>query len=363
MIRDSFVGDDNIMLPVTFDYKGGRSGNLKSQLLLTSATSLVVVLASLVIFSMTSKTLELRFVYFIFLLIVYAVFLRFFVFKEKRYRRYIEDVEAVNKKDSFGQNATSNTYWSIFDISEDYPYECSYIDGRRGIFVALAKDIFVGKGDDIVTRHYDAVSDAYNTASRLQVDVISVDYMDEVGNDTRIKGLYGELAHSNNEGLKAFVGSLYKGLMDDMSNEFASYDVYCFVTGNRNLDLYRAMQSIVTELLNGNYVAYKVLDESAIRQLCGTLTNNENFSLIEAKERVLRVSSYRSFKPLFLVDENNNVIYFDEQGELQRDKVGSESSSEDASDIKYDNTEESEGAFSEYAESDSKDSEEEFNIF
>lgn len=358
MIRDSFVGDDNIMLPVTFDYKGGRSGNLKSQILVMSATSLVVILASLVIFSMSSKTLELRFVYFAILLVVYVIFLRFFIFKEKKYKDYLEGLEEVNKKDSSGQNATSNTYWSIFDISEEYPYECSYIDGRRSIFVALAKDIFVGKGEDVVTRHYDAVSDAYNTASRLQVDVVSIDYMDEVGNDTRIKGLYGELAHSTNEGLKAFVGSLYKGLMDDMSNEFASYDVYCFVTGNRSLDLYRAMQNIVSEMLNGNYVAYKVLDESAIRQLCGTLTNNEDFSLIEAKERVLRVSSYRSFKPLFLVDKDNKIIYFNEQGELQLDDESSEPSSVNNLSIEKADKE----VVSSY-ETGSKDSEEEFNIF
>lgn len=320
-MRDEFVGDSSIILPVTFDYRGGRSGNLKSSLLLLLVTLVVVVLASLVIFNMDSKEMYIRVLYFIGLLVLWVLFLRFFVFKEKMYKKYIESVLAVSSSalNAGEEDKTAAQYWGIFDISETYPYECYYVDGKRSIFVALSKDIFIGKGNGVISRHYDAVADAYNVASRNQVDLISIDYMDTVGNDTRIGGLYSDLANSRNEKLKSFVGSLYKGLIDNMEGEFASYDVYCIVTSNKNVELDKVLMRIVAELLEGNYVAYKVLNESAIRQLGAVLTNNEDFSLLEARDRVLRVNNYRSFKPMFVVDSNNNLRMIGDDGEFEEE--------------------------------------------
>lgn len=318
-MKDSFVGDDSIVLPVTFDYKGGRSGNLKSSVLVFVITLGAVILASIVIFSNDAKSLLVKLIYFFVLLLGWFFFLRFFVFKEKLYRGYIDSISKVSSKalNDGEEDVTSNSYWSIFDISDVYPYECYYVDGKRGIFVSLSKDIFIGKGDDVISKHYDAIANAYNVASRSQVDLVTIDYMDTVGNDTRIGNLYSELANSRNEKLKSFVGNLYKGLVDSMEGEFASYDVYCIITNNKSVELDKVMMRIVSELLEGNYVAYKVLDESALKQLCATLTNNEDFSLLEAKERVLRVSNYRSFKPLFVVDQNNVLKMINDKGEFE----------------------------------------------
>lgn len=315
MIRDTFVGDDSIMLPITFDYRGGRSGNIRGTIIAAGVSTLLAVLFSVLVFLMKSKTLTVRFLYFFGILAVYTFFMIRFVFKQNEYKGYLQEIDKLNGEErDEASNMTSNSYWGIFDISEEYPYICSYVDGKRAIFVSLIKDIFVGRGDSVITEHYDAVADACNLAARLKVSLVSVDYMDAVGNDTRINSLYDELGRCTNPTLKSFVGSLYKGLIDDMGGEFASYDVYCIVANNKTLDLGKAMLEIVTQLLEGNYVAYKVLDEGAIRQLCATLTNNDEFSLLEAKDRVLRVNSFGSFKPLFFIDSKSVIHYYDENG-------------------------------------------------
>ena len=334
MIRDEFVGDDSIVLPVTFDYKGGRAGNLKGSIIVVLVTFVAVVMLSVVIFKMGSKELYLRFIYFFILIITYVFFLRFAVFKEKLYKQYMESLSEVSSSaiKEGKEDKTSNFYWGIFDISDSYPYECYYVDGKRGIFVSLAKDIFIGKGEDVIAKHYDAVSNAFNVASRSQVDLVCIDYMDTVGNDTRMTGLYSELSYSRNEKLKSFVGSLYKGLIDSMEGEFASYDVYCVVTSNKNVELDKVMMRVVTELLEGNYVAFKVLREPEIRQLCAVLTNDEDFSLLEARERVLRVNNCRSFKPLFVVDGNNRLNMISENGEIDCASDDAESGEVSASD-------------------------------
>lgn len=329
MIRDEFVGDDSIVLPVTFDYKGGRSGNLKSSIILFLITIVACILASIVIFNLNGKPISDRWIYFIVLWVAYFFFARFIVFKEKTYRDYLGSLKKVSSEGLLTEeDKTSDTYWGIFDINDNYPHECYYVDGKRAIFVSLSKDIFIGKGMDVITRHYDAISDAYNLASRNQVDLVGIDYMDTVGNDTRMTTLYSELGYSRNEKLKYFVGSLYKGLSENMEGEFASYDVYCIVANNKNVNLQKVMMRIVTQLLEGNYVAYKVLDEPAIRQLCSVLTNNKDFSLLSARDSILRVNNYKSFKPLFVVDKNNNLRMIGDDGEFQ----DSEDSSGDSDD-------------------------------
>lgn len=299
-IRDEFIGDNSVVLPVTFDYRGGRSNNSKTSVLVTLISAVLVIFVSVGLFARESTELYMKFVYFATLLLGYSLFLRFVVFKEKKFRGAFTEEE--------GRKDAMTSYWGIYKIDDSYPYTCHYIDSKRGIFVSLLKDVFVGKGSDVVSKHYDAVSDAYNVAHRMKVEMVSVDYMDSVGNDTRINSLYAELSHSSNESLKTYMGYLYRGLLDNVEGEFASYDVYCLTTGNKNVDLRRVLNSVVAEFLNGNYVAYRVLDSTAVKQMCATLTNNPQFSASEACERVLNVTSFRSFKPLCLIQEDGTAV-------------------------------------------------------
>lgn len=303
-IRDEFIGDNSVVLPVTFDYKGGRSSNTKTNVLVTLISAVLVIFVSIGIFARESSEVYMRLLYFILLLVGYSFFLRYFVFKEKKYRKMFQEEEE--------RPDTITSYWGIYKIEDQYPYICHYIDGKRGIFVSLLKDVFVGKGDDVVSRHYDAVSDAYNVAHRMKADMVAVDYMDSVGNDTRITGLYIELSHNSNEKLKNMMGYLYRGLLDNVEGEFASYDVYCITTGNKAVDLKRVLSAVVGEFLNGNYVAYRVLSSSRLKQMCATLVNNPSFSVAEACEKVLNVTSFRSFKPLCLIEEDGTAIDLNE---------------------------------------------------
>ena len=273
-IRDEFIGESSIVLPVTFDYKGGRSTNTKTSVLVALISAVLLFVVCTGIFTRDSLEWYMKFVYLTVVILGYSFFLRFVVFKENSYRKKFKANE--ERADDI------LSYWGIYKIDDQYPYICHFIDGKRGIFVSLLKDVFVGKGEDVVSRHYDAVADAYNVAHRLKVDMLSVDYMDSVGNDTRINSLYTELSHNSNEQLKTMMGYLYKGLLDNVEGEFASYDAYVLTTGNKAVDLKRALGLIVSEFLNGNYVAYRVLDSTGVKSMCATLTNNANFSVAEA---------------------------------------------------------------------------------
>lgn len=288
------LGDTTVSLPVTFDYHGGRVAERKHIWLQAIVTVVLVLFLCILVFQ-ASKPLYLRLI--IVGVIIFATqwFLRFVTFKEAIYSNAYERL----KEDDF--TPSTSTFWGIFDIDNEYPYIAHFKSGISGVFVMLEKDVIVGKPETIMYDHYEAISQAYNTAAHNNIGMVQIDYMENVGNDPRLRQMFAELNNCNNQEMRDMMLSLYSHLQEEMSLNYASYDVYLFYCRGKTDNLWYNSTLVLNDLLNGNYLSYKALDIEGVRKSCMGLFNLEDFSAVDACNKAFDNSNYRGIVPIELM--------------------------------------------------------------
>lgn len=304
--------DLTINLPITFDYRGGRQENKKGKILST----LIIVLLTLLIFAglvmRDSTAIWQKFVYCATDLYVGLFLLRFCVFKELHFS---DMYESLKEKD-FRLDTTS--IWQIFDIDFEYPYICYYKNGYKGIFVKMEKGAITGKPETAVYDHHEAISDAYNRAHSLNMNVVPIDYMDNVGNDDRLRGLYNDLSMVENPDMQDMLIDIYDNLQDEMSENYASFDIYLFLTKDNLNNFIYNVQSVLSTMLGGNYITYRVMNRADIQGACIALFNLYDFSIVEACECVLSKNYHSGVIPISYTDATGHVEVFNKTVEEKR---------------------------------------------
>ena len=292
--------DTSIRLPITFDYKGGRGAAKKGNIIL--AIVLVIISIVLTVFMLRGDggiAKKALIVSAIWLLVI--MFIRFRIMHE---RVFSDAYEALKEIDNI---PSTDSFWTIYEIDSTYPYICHFKDGKSGIFVRLEKDVVVGKGEDVLFKHFDAISEAYNIAGSCSINMCQIDYMDNVGNDSRLASLYEDLNDCENPDMKDAMLSIYANLQDEMSRDYASFDVYLFTCKGKEDRLWINTKRIVDKMLNGNYLTFRALDIDGIRTTCMALFNLTDFSAIEACESIFSTSRHRGIVPIKVEHINGEV--------------------------------------------------------
>lgn len=284
--------DYSVKIPVTFDYKGGRHENRKSKIFLTIIIVVITIILLVGIMTNDSKSISNRLLIDAVIFIVSTTFLRFFVFNETVYSDIFEALLEVD----FMPDSTC--FWKIYDINHEYPYICHYINGFKGVFARMEKDVIVGKSSTIMYDHFEGISEAYNRASSMNISMCHIDYMDNVGNDPRLKQMNEELKDVSNPDMQDVLLDIYQNLQEEMSRDYASFDIYAFYTRDKLENFIYNVQAVCGEMLGGNFLSYKILDVNGIRQSCMALLNLHEFSVINASELLLKNSSHAGIVPI-----------------------------------------------------------------
>lgn len=285
-------GDTSINLPITFDYKGGRGENKKGKIILSIADVLLTVIFTVGCASNDNLEIWMRFLLPCVVLYIGLFILRFFVFRELWFSDVYETLKATDYDLKLDQ------IWQIFDIDLEYPYICYFKNGYKGIFVRMEKDAITGKVGDAQFDHYSAIGDAYNVAHSLNMNIVHIDYMDNVGNDTRMQKLYDDLVFVENPDMQEMLIDIYSNLQDEMSQNYASFDIYLFLTRDKLNNFVYNMQTVCNYMLGGNFITYKVLDRFEISRVCVALFNLHDFSIVEACENVLSGVEHHGVIPI-----------------------------------------------------------------
>lgn len=285
-------GDTSINLPITFDYKGGRGENKKGKIILSIADVLLTVIFTVGCALNDNLEIWMRFLLPCVVLYIGLFILRFFVFRELWFSDVYETLKATDYDLKLDQ------IWQIFDIDFEYPYICYFKNGYKGIFVRMEKDAITGKVGDAQFEHYSAIGDAYNVAHSLNMNIVHIDYMDNVGNDTRMQKLYDDLVFVENPDMQEMLIDIYSNLQDEMSQNYASFDIYLFLTRDKLNNFVYNMQTVCNYMLGGNFITYKVLDRFEISRVCVALFNLHDFSIVEACENVLSGVEHHGVIPI-----------------------------------------------------------------
>lgn len=267
-------GSRAIMLPITFDYSGGRGESNKSRIIWSVALLVVGLIISLgIIFNKKG--------YFFFNLplgvIVFFVFtfvIRFVLLKESKIRSQQEAVENNDLSCSF------EGIWGIYSISDVYPYYCRFRNGKSGVFIRLNKDVILGKYSEAEFEHYEAIGDAYNIAGSSSIQMCHVDYMDNVGTDERLDESFVNLDQVDNPDVKDVLTDILTFQQKQMMERVTTFDVYLFTWTGSDVNAWNIIQQILGCFMEANYVNYHILDSTELRDLVKTLFNVKEFSVI-----------------------------------------------------------------------------------
>lgn len=275
-------GDYSINIPITFDYKGGRGQGKKGRVIFSLLIIGVVILICAAIIANINLAIYIR-VLAPFLVAYIGLFiLRFFVFHELWFSDIYETLKATDFE------LKLENIWQIFDIDLDYPYTVYFKNGYKGIFVRMEKDAITGKPEQNMYDHYEAIGDAYNIAHSLNMNIVHIDYMDNVGNDSRMRQLDDDLAFIENPDMQEMMIDIYSNLKEEMSRNYACFDIYLFLTRDNLNNFVYNMQAVCNRMLGGNFITYKVMDRFELAKMSVSLFNLHDFSIIEACENVLQ---------------------------------------------------------------------------
>lgn len=297
-------GDCDIAIPVTFDYRGGRGENKKNKII---ATLVIVIIQSIIVLGiLRNEDLEFwqKILYDGVIIWVALLILRYAVFKEM----YYSDIYETLLENDF--QLGTEYYWQIFDVDCDYPYTHYFSNGKKGIFVRMTKGAITGKTGYPDFQHFDAISEAYNLAHSLNMDIVSIDYMDNVGNDSRLQKMYEDLNEVDNEGMLNMLTDIYNNLQEIMSSNYASFDIYLFLTRDNLSNFVDNVERVCNTMLGGNFMTYKVLDRVETANMCTALLNLHEFSMISACEKVLKGAVHGGIRPIRLVHPDGTVEEF-----------------------------------------------------
>lgn len=297
-------GDTSFSIPITFDYKGGRSVTSKH----TFITIAILVVIFLVLFFGTAFSGSLDIIQKIPLLAIYVYVVLLIIRFPLLHEATFSDIYETQRESDLKLETPS--IWQIFDIDETYPYTCYFRNGKKGIFIRMERTTVTGKGNTEYSNHFDILADAYNRAHSLGMDLINVDYMDNVGNDTRLKNAMTNLVTVENEVLAADLSYMYQALELDMSLQYSSSDVYLFTSrGNQEQFIYNVFQ-VAQLMLGSNYISYSVLAERDIANMCAALFNLMNFDVSKANLATLHEDSISGVTPI--------SIFHEETGETEK---------------------------------------------
>jgi hypothetical protein len=293
--------DTSVTLPITFDYRGGRGQNTKSKVITTIAIVVITLIVCIGLARNADMEIYLKAICIVAVAYVGLFLLRYIIFKEQ----YFSDIYETLKEKDYVLDTTD--IWQIFDIDFDYPYICYFKNGKKGIFVKMEKDAITGKASEAQYDHYEAISDAYNIAHSLNMDLVHIDYMDNVGNDPRLQKMYDDLNDVSNPDMQDMLIDIYTNLQDEMSGNYSSFDIYLFLTRDKAQNFLYNVQAVTSAMLGGNFITYKILNRQEISGVCTALFNLHDFSIVDACENVLSKTQHRGIIPIKVTHSDGTV--------------------------------------------------------
>lgn len=303
-----------IEIPVTFDSasKPGGLGNDKFYLaLIVFGVWLFLAIVSLFV----DITIFQKIMYILGSFILATLIVRFLIMREPYFFKKREELLKNDFKFPY------STFWNIYEITNNYPYICRYVNGLKSIFVVFDKDVIVGREDDNDYNHYEAISEAYLQMYKRGIDCMHIDYMDTVGKDERVLSLFDLAENVENQNLKEVLTRIYDNVEDIMQHSYASYDVYCFFYNGKDELFLDELEVVINAFLDANYIRYRILNKEEIGLLVKSIMNIDKFSVNYASEKLFTDSGGTHYlKPIWVERNGERMILNKTREELAEEE-------------------------------------------
>lgn len=308
------MGDSSMTLPITFDYSGGRRESSKSRRIWAIIFGVIGLLFAIGVLFAKEQPIYIKLPLSIGIVFVVSLIIRFLFLGEKKIRKEYESMQKTDYERSYSD------IWGIYSIDQYYPHFCRFRNGKTGLFISLQKDIIVGKYSENEYNHYEAIADAYNLAGAGRVQMIHIDYMDNVGTDERLENSFISLEDVSNPDLKDLLVGIFTFQQDQMMKQVTTFDTYLFMWGGSDTAAWNTIQRILACFLDANYRSYKILNEDGLRDFARVLFNLSEFSVMEASSSAFDNSTISGIVPIKVVDEFGEETVINKTMEQKREE-------------------------------------------
>lgn len=286
------LGQTSLILPVTFDYSGGRKDTQKTAKVFSIVLAFIGIVVGIgTIFSKKGFFLT-NFILGVAIMYGFMLVIRFGLLKEGKIRQNMIDLSDSDYKKDLRE------WWGIYNISDTYPYYCRFRNGMSGVFVLLNKDVILGKFSESEFEHYEAIGDAYNICGSSNIKMCHIDYMDNIGADERIEESFIALERVQNPDLKDLLTDMFSYQQEQMMERVTTFDAYLFMWSGSDINAWNTIQRILSCFMQANYRSYHVLNAKDLRDLAKTLGNFKDFSVIDAMMNAFVTESSVSINPI-----------------------------------------------------------------
>jgi hypothetical protein len=296
------VDDFTIRIPTAFDQSSGRIDRKTGKIITVIVLTLLVIVTIIGTFNSDDKSMLAKIFTLLGVVLAVTFWLRFITFTELTYS---DAFESLKEKD---YTPSLRSYWRIFKVDDMFPYICHYKDGSKGVFVAFVKDVVVGKPNTVMFDHYDAIGRAYQAVGSSPISIRHIDYMNSLGDDSRLDGLFATLNNCDNPDVKELLFQIYDNLGFQMSQDYASFDVYLLKGNLSDVNLWYNIKKILDVMISSNYLSYKVLDAKSIESLTKIVFNLKSFNIQEACESVFASDNYSGLVPIRIIKADGTIV-------------------------------------------------------
>lgn len=306
------LGQTKLVLPVTFDYTGGRKDSQRTAKIWSIILGVVGFIIGLG--TMFNKKGFFLTNLLIGVLIWFGVLfiIRFFLMNEGKIRQ-----QQIALIDSDYKRSTQD-FWGIYSIEDQYPYYCRFRNGKSGVFVRLNKDVILGKYSEAEFEHDEAIGDAYNICGSSNVLMYHVDYMDNVGTDERLENSFIKLGTVTNPDVKDILTDIFTYQQEQMLERVTTFDTYLFLWSGSDINAWSTIQRILSCFMQANYRSYHVLTESDLREFDKVLMNLDDFSIVDAMLNAFSTQVSMGIQPIKVVHGDGSEEIFGKTLEQQR---------------------------------------------
>lgn len=294
------LGQTVMVLPVTFDYSGGRKDTNKSLKLWGVVITFIGILISFGVMFNKKGYVPLNILLGLGLLYLIILIVRLCFLKEGNYRR----TEIYNIDNDFKRD--EKVFWGIYSMEDKHPNICRFRNGKSGIFVTLNKDVVLGKYSESEYEHYEAIADAYNICASSNIQMCHVDYMDNVGTDERLEESFFDLEDVSNPDLKDMLTDILTFQQEQMMERVTTFDTYVFLWNGVDSVAWSTIQRILSCFMQANYRSWHVLDMDDIRDFTKALVNLKEFSVMSAMSSSLNVDTSKGIVPIKIIHSDGS---------------------------------------------------------
>jgi hypothetical protein len=295
------LGDANITLPITFDYSGGRKDKQKSIKLWSIILGIVGFIVTLGIF-FGDKEFYIKIPLGLASIFVFSFVIRFLLLKEKEKKEEYKGIIANDYKMDYKE------FWGIYNVEDMHPYICRFRNGKSGLYIRLNKDVILGKYADSEYEHYEAIADAYNLAGADKVQMVHIDYMDNVGSDERLEESFIALEDVKNPDLKELLTDIYSFQQSNMLHRVTTFDIYVFMWTGNDISAWNTISRILNCFLEANYRSYQILNERDLRELTKIIFNLNDFSVADASAHAFEgADSSKNIVPISIENADGSI--------------------------------------------------------